>query len=240
MNSKLKLHVYLSRNGVASRRKAMALVLEGRVSVNGKKNNEPSTIILSESTSVAVDGVIITQKKYQYLILNKSAGYVTTKAQFKNQKSVYDLIPQKYEYLSPVGRLDKDTEGLLLLTNDGDLAYTLTHPKFNIEKIYYVKLKGVISQEEVRQIQNGVMIERKKTAPAKIRNIKRSKNETTLDIIIHEGKKRQVRLMFSKFGKEVIYLQRVAQGPLTIDKLNVGEYRMLNQKEIKLLKNLNL
>ena len=156
----LRLQVFISRNSSYSRRKAMELIFDGRVSINGSVVKEPSVRVNSDQDKISIDGRLIQRKTFKYIMLNKPAGFTTTKSDRFAQKTIYDLIPKDHHYLSPVGRLDKDTEGLLLLTNDGDLAHWLTHPKFNIDKTYFVKIEGELSkknQEEIRKMPNIVI-----------------------------------------------------------------------------------
>jgi len=228
----------LSRHGVCSRRRALEIIQAGRVSVNGQPQHEPSTPVDPTNDKVVVDGKVVGQKAYQYILLNKPAGYVTTKAQFHGEKSVFDILPSQFRHLSPVGRLDKDTEGLLLLTNDGDVAYRLTHPKFQIEKTYFVCVYGILKPEEKDELERGILIEGEKTAPAKIKDVKPFKDRTKTEFLmtIHEGKKRQIRLMCEAVGHKVAYLKRIAQGPLVLGDLPCGRWRELTKDEVQRFK----
>jgi 23S rRNA pseudouridine2605 synthase len=230
--SKLRLQVFLSRNGVCSRRRAFDIIKEGRVRLNGQVCREPSTPVDGHKDQIAVDGKEVKQKSYDYILMNKPAGVVTTKSDRHAQRTVLDILPKKFHHLSPVGRLDKDTEGLLLLTNDGEAAQRLTHPKYNIDKTYYVRLLGRLEAEKRRQVEKGVNIDGKKTYPAKIQNVKFFSHQTELTITIHEGRKRQIRLMFAEVGHQVIYLKRLRQGPLTLGPLKTGAWRLLTKQEI--------
>ena len=232
----MRLQVFLSRNGVCSRRKALPIILSGQVKVNGQVVKEPSTEINPEEDTIEFDGKMIEGKSYSYILLNKPAGYVTTKEDPFAKKTVFELLPLKYQRLVSAGRLDQDTEGLLLFTNDGDLAFRLTHPKFNIDKIYFVRIKGALEQRHKTLLEKGIMLEGKKTIPAKISNIKLVGPRTELLITIHEGRKRQIRLMFAHAGYSVVYLKRIAQGPLKLGSLPLGQWRELKQKEIEILK----
>ncbi len=233
--STLRLQVFLSHNGVCSRRKAMEVVQSGRVCVNGRVVREPSTPVNSRKDKISVDGKVIQEKTYDYIMLNKPRGYVTTKVGQSSDKTVFDLFPQIFQHLSPAGRLDKDTEGLLLFTNDGDVAYRLTHPKFNLDKTYFVQVSGRLEDINKQKLERGVMVEKKKTAPAKIKNVKVLKDRTELLMTIHEGRKRQIRLMFSSVGHKVKYLKRLSQGPLVLGTLKVGEWRSLTEGEVRKL-----
>ena len=231
---KKRLQVFLSHSGVCSRRKAMEIIQQGLVSVNGQVQREPSTPIDPKVDKVSVKGASVAAKTYTYLLLNKPSGYVTTKAEFPGEKSVLELLPPEYRHLSPVGRLDKDTEGLLLLTNDGDLAYRLTHPKFEVDKTYFVCVYGMLNPEQKSKLARGVLIEGEKTAPAKITDVKPFKDRTKTEFLmtIREGKKRQIRLMCEAVGHKVAYLKRVSQGTLTLGMLETGKWRKLKNEEV--------
>ncbi len=157
---------------------------------------------------------------------------MTTSADPHAKNTIFDLIPSKYHHLSPVGRLDKDTEGLLILTNDGDVNYKLTHPKHDVDKTYFVKISGVLDPQDKIKLERGVYLDHRMTAKAHIKNVKRKKVFSELYITIHEGRKRQVRRMFAKVGHKVSYLKRVTQGPIILGRLKIGHFRLLNQKEI--------
>ena len=235
--NKIRLQVFLSRNGVCSRRKAFDLVMGGRVSVNGRPVTEPSTPVDPQKDSVCVDQKPVRAKAYTYVLLNKPAGYVTTREDKFADKTVLDLLPAGFHHLVPVGRLDKDTEGLLLLTNDGDLTYRLTHPRFDIDKMYRVKMTGTLEPKDRQALEKGVVIDGRRTAPARVQDARRVGKDTEFLITIHEGRKRQIRLMVACLGQKVIYLQRVAQGPLRLGELKVGRWRELTEPEIENLKN---
>lgn len=231
----IRLQVFLSRNGVCSRRDALKVVQGGRVEVNGRIVREPSTPVTAGKDKIFVDGKIVKGKPYAYILLNKPAGFVTTKADRFAERTVFDLLPTQFRYLSPAGRLDKDTEGLLFLTNDGDAAFRLTHPRFNVEKVYFVKILGKLDARNKGKIEKGVFLDGKKTSPSKIKNIKLLKEQTVLTITIHEGRKRQVRRMFASAGHKVVYLKRISHGPLLLGPLATGRWRALNKKEISVL-----
>lgn len=231
-NHSIRLQVFLSRNGVCSRRKAFDLVMAGRVSVNGRPVAEPSTPVDPRKDKICVDQREVQTKAYRYILFNKPGGCVTTREDRFAEKTVFDLLPTEFRHLVPVGRLDKDTEGLLLLTNDGDLTHQLTHPRFDIDKMYRVKMTGTLDTKDREALEKGVVIEGRRTAPARIQNVRRAGNETEFTITIHEGRKRQIRLMVAHIGKKVIFLQRIAQGPLRLGDLKVGRWRELNNEEI--------
>lgn len=234
----MRLQVFLSRNGVASRRDALDLIKKGNVELNGKTVYEPSTDVDENCTGVSVDGERVKPRKFVYVMLNKPKGYMTTKEDKFADRTVYDLLPKKLGHLAPVGRLDKDTEGLLLLTNDGDAAYKLTHPKFNVDKTYYVVLRERLEHQKRLKVEQGVYLDGIKTLPAKIKIIKLLRDRTELNITVHEGKKRQIRRMFANVKTKVQYLKRLAQGPLKLGNLKTGCARELTLKEIASIRTL--
>ncbi|VAX36554.1 Ribosomal small subunit pseudouridine synthase A [hydrothermal vent metagenome] len=235
-NNDLRLQVFLSRNGVCSRREAMSIIQQGHVKVNGKVVFEPSVQINPQKDKIRFNGVVVAVKAYEYIMLHKPAGYVTTKEDQFAKKTVFDLLPPKLSHLVPVGRLDKDTEGLLLLTNDGDTVYRLTHPKFDLDKVYFAQISGKLEVATRKRVEQGVVIDRKMTAPASIRSVKFLKGKTALFITIHEGRKRQIRLMFAKVGHRVAYLKRLAQGSIKLGDLKIGKWRKLTPQEIEGIK----
>jgi len=231
-----RLNVFLAHQGVCSRRDAMDLIQRGRVSVNGKVVKEPSMQVAGGRDRVTVDDEPVEKKSYDYIMLNKPAGYMTTREDKFADKMVLELLPPKYQHLNPVGRLDKDTEGLLILTNDGELAHQLTHPKFNVDKTYLVKIQKQLTDDNVRKLQNGVILDGVKTAPARIEAVRLIKPGCEFLLTIHEGRKRQVRMMLGKVGHYVTFLKRVRQGPLTLGHLPTGKFRILEKKEVEKLK----
>ncbi|MBP3285120.1 MAG: rRNA pseudouridine synthase [Clostridia bacterium] len=231
-----RLQKFLAEAGVASRRKAEELILSGQVKVNGKTVTELGTKVNPERDKVYFkDELIKIKKKKIYLLLNKPAGYISAaKDQFDNP-SVLHLVENIKERLFPVGRLDKDTTGALLLTNDGDFSYHLTHPKHEVSKTYLAEVVGRPTDEEMRLFMKGVYIDGKKTYPAKIRIVKEIKKNSIVEIVIHEGRNRQVKKMCEEIGHKVVSLQRVAIGNLTIDGLKEGSWRHLTPKEVERL-----
>lgn len=236
----MRLQVFLSHNGVCSRREAMDVIQRGRVTVNGRMVKEPSTDV-DGTEAIAVDGKPVGAKKYSYVLLHKPAGYTTTKDDPHAEKTVMELLPENLQHLSPVGRLDRDTEGLLLFSNDGAWAQKLTHPKFHLEKTYQAKVAGKLTVEQKKKLEAGIAVEdegeRYKTASCRIANVRYNEQDTDLTITIHEGRKRQIKLMFYSVGHRVLYLKRVAIGKLTLGSLKLGQWRELNSEEIKTLGN---
>lgn len=232
----MRLQVFLSHNDSCSRRAAMDMIQKGLVSVNEEIVTEPSFQVDPDVDKVFIEDRRIKQKKMEYLMLHKPTGYVTTKSDPHASKTIYDLIPAKYSHLSPVGRLDKDTEGLLLLTNDGEAANHLTHPRYNVNKVYFVRVRHRMEMEQRLKVERGVYLDGKKTSPSKIRILKVKKDFTECHITLHEGRKRQVRRMFAKVKHKVTFLKRIVQGPLVLGSLRIGTWRPLTEKEIEKLK----
>ncbi len=227
----MRIHKYLAHSGIASRRHAEEMVVNGLVTVNGSIA-KVGQVIDSETAKVVVSGkpVQIDQTLVYYL-LNKPRGVVSAVTDPDGRRTVTSLVPGGHR-LYPVGRLDYDSEGLMLLTNDGDLAYKLTHPKFEIDKTYHVLVKGVIPEKSIGYLESGVTIEGQKTAPAKVTIAEAQSNNTWIDITIHEGRNRQIRKMCEAVGYPVLRLIRTQLGPWTLGDLATGKYRTLNPSEI--------
>lgn len=231
----IRLQKYLAMANVASRRASEQYILDGRVKVNGKVVCELGTKV-NESDKVEFDGEIINivKKKY-YIMLNKPTGYVTTASDEFDRKTVLDLVSDIKDRIFPVGRLDADTEGLLLLTNDGDFTYKISHPSNRKEKVYHAFVKGIITRAEADKLRRGVEIDGRYTAPAKVEVLEVGKNSCLCEIRICEGRNRQVRKMLDAVGHSVIELTRVAIGNVNLGNLPVGKWRHLTQAEIDLL-----
>jgi 23S rRNA pseudouridine2605 synthase len=231
----MRVNRYISQAGIASRRKADELILAGRVTVNGIKIDAPG-IDIAENDVVSVNGRnIAPQSRLVYIALNKPAGYITTTEDDRERATVMELVADIEERIYPVGRLDADTTGLLIMTNDGDLAYRLTHPKTEIVKTYRVRVTGIISRERLNRLRRGVDIGGYITAPAEVELIKQGKSSALVEIRIREGKNRQVRKMFSAVGNKVLELQRTAIGEVRLGNLKESHYRKLKQNEISSL-----
>ena len=231
----VRLQKYLADCGIASRRKCEQYIQQGKVQVNGKVVTELGTKINPKKDKVKFENREITEnRKMVYILLNKPIGYVTTADDQFNRDTVLDLVKVK-ERIVPVGRLDMYTSGALILTNDGDFVYKVTHPKHEIEKTYTVTLKGIIQNDEVEKLRKGVQIEDYTTKPAKVKILKtdKEKNISRLEIIIHEGKNRQVRKMCEAIGKKVLALHRSKIGKIGVKDLKLGEWRYLTEKEIQ-------
>ncbi|CEO25101.1 pseudouridine synthase [Paraclostridium sordellii] len=235
----MRINKYIASCGVASRRKAEELINAGRVKVNGKIINELSFQVDENNDRVEVDEKLIgLEERLVYIMLNKPEGYVTTVKDQFDRKSVIDLVKDVGERVYPIGRLDYETSGLLLLTNDGDLTYKLTHPKHEVDKTYVATLKGIPTLNEMKNFEKGLYIEDYKTAPAKIKLLKKNeeKNYCVCEIKIHEGRNRQVRKMCRAINHPVMNLRRKAMGKIVLKDVEIGQYRYLTQEEIDYLK----
>ncbi|ADL07909.1 pseudouridine synthase [Thermosediminibacter oceani] len=235
----IRLQKFLAMAGIASRRACEKLILEGRVQVNGKTVRELGVKVDPALDEVRVDGnVCRLNNKPIYILMNKPKGILTTVKDPFGRPTVIDLLKGVRERVFPVGRLDKDTEGLLILTNDGELSYRLTHPKHEIEKTYVAKVVGTPDESDFIRLRRGIVLEDGRTAPAKVRILKAGRDFTVLEIIIHEGRKRQVRRMCKAIGHPVISLKRTRIGKLNLRGLAPGCWRYMTEAEIKYLKNL--
>ena len=234
-----RLQKYIANCGICSRRKAEELILEGKISVNGKVITELGTKINPKKDRVVYDGKEVKEsKEHVYILLNKPIGYVTTLKDQFNRDSVLDLVKVEKRVV-PVGRLDMYTSGALILTDDGDFVYKVTHPKHEIEKTYTVTLKGIIGKEKIEKLRNGVKIDDYTTKPAKVKGLKidKEKNQTRLEIIIHEGKNRQVRKMCEAVGGKVLALHRSRIAGIGVKDIPLGKWRYLTKEEVgKILK----
>ncbi len=231
----MRLQKYLAMCNVASRRASEEIILAGRVEINGKTITELGTKV-KDGDLVELDGmpVGIESKKY-YIMLNKPVNYVTTVNDEQGRQTVMELISDIEARVYPVGRLDINTEGLLLLSNDGDFTYKVTHPKHKLDKTYEVWVSGNAEQNAIRKLESGVYIDGRKTAPAKVNIIDYTKGSAVLSITIHEGRNRQVRKMCASVGFKVMALRRVAEGGLSLGNLPIGKWRHLNDAEVKLI-----
>ena len=235
-----RLNKYLASCGAASRRGADKLIQDGRVRVNGKVVTELGTSVNPSNDSVTVDGVRVKPvAEYTYIMLYKPKGCITTVNDELGRKTVYDYLTDiDVPHLVPVGRLDYDTEGLLLLTNDGDLTFSLTHPSHEVEKTYIVKVEGEMPEHKLAQLRKGVVIDGVKTNRSRVKLLEYKDGISRLRVSITEGRNRQVRKMFEAVEREVIFLKRIAVGELRLGGLARGAYRYLTDAEIAYLKSL--
>lgn len=233
-----RLQKYLASCGVASRRKCEELILEGKIKVNDQVVTELGVKIDSSKDIVKYNNTIVTvEEKKVYIALNKPEKIITSVKDEKGRKTVLDIVDTD-ERIYPIGRLDYDTSGLLLLTNDGELYNRIMHPRSEVVKTYIAKIKGFPSEKEITKFKTGVDIGDYITAKAGFQIIKKEKDSTTVEIKIHEGKNRQIRRMCSAIGHPVIALKRVSVGNINLGNLKAGEYRSLTVKELEYLKNL--
>lgn len=234
----MRINKFLAEQGVASRRGSDEIIAERRVTINGKTAKAGDDV--SPSDVVELDGKMLSHKvKYEYYMLNKPKGCVCTVKDEKGRKTVMDFLPSSSARVVPVGRLDYDTEGLLILTNDGDLAFRLTSPKSEIPKTYLVRIEGGITEKELNRLRAGVEIERGVvTKKCKIRILETNKSFTKLNVVLTEGKNREIRKMFEVVGKQVDFLKRVMIGELRLTGLDRGQARKLTREEVFYLQNL--
>jgi pseudouridine synthase len=236
---KIRLNKFLSEAGAASRREADRLIVEGRVQVNHRIVDELGFKVDDEHDHVSVDGKTVRKvEEPVYVLLNKPAGYLVTLKDPYKRPTIRTLLPGSLGRIFPIGRLDLDSEGLLLLTNDGELAYRLSHPRFEIKKVYVAKVRGEPQKDTLVRLERGIYLEGKKTAPAKIALLAHSPKSSWLRLELHEGRKREVRNMCQVVGHPVLELRRIGFAGLELRKLRPGEWRLLEPGEIRRLKGL--
>lgn len=230
-----RLQKYIAESGYTSRRKAEKLIKQGKVIVDGNVVTELGTKV-SGKEEIIIDGNLLTKEEKEYYLLNKPRGVITTTNDDKKRKTVVDLINTN-KRIYPIGRLDYDTTGVLLLTNDGEFSNILMHPNERIEKVYVAKIKGIIKGEEINKLKQGVVIDGRKTEKCKVklRRVDTKNNTSYVSLIIHEGRNHQVKNMFKTIGFEVLKLKRERVGIFTLEGLNSGEYRKLTPKEISII-----
>lgn len=232
----MRLNKYIASSGLCSRRKADELIESGVVSVNGKKITELGFIV-GPKDKVFVNKQPIHPLKHEYYRFYKPAGYITTSDDEKDRKTIYDLLPETMYKLKPVGRLDKDSTGLLILTNDGELINDLTHPSVKVPKVYLVSVEAVVHPHQLEQMAAGIELEPGKKAYADISVLEADKKHTFMQITLYQGMNRQIRRMFEYFGFEVKTLKRVQHATINLDGLKRGEFKPIKPRQIKELKN---
>ncbi|HLI97670.1 MAG TPA: pseudouridine synthase [Candidatus Baltobacteraceae bacterium] len=232
MGERMRLQKFLAHAGVASRRAAEELILRGKVRVNGKVVRELGTSV-STDDRVDVSGTPVRlQSETAYLVMHKPVNVMTTMRDPEGRRTAAELLPKGLPRVVPIGRLDYDTSGVLLFTNDGELANVLTHPRFGVEKTYRVVVKGRLLPEEIKRLQSGVALEEFRAAGARVKVVATRRDSSVLDITIHEGKNRQVRRMFDAVGHPVVALARLRFGPVKLGDLPPGQTRPLTEKEL--------
>jgi len=238
--TRIRLQKYLANNGINSRRKCEELIISGKVKVNNEVITKLGTTIDPEKDVIQLNNKIIrNENKHIYILLNKPIGYLCTYHDSFGRQTIFDLTKEIKIKLNYAGRLDYLSEGLVLLTNDGDLIYKITHPKKKIEKVYIVKINGIPERKDIEKLEKGVSLSPKIiTRPCLLKMIKKNNNSSFFRITLWEGKKRQIRRMFSMIGFSVLKLKRIKVGILSLDKLKTGEYRYLRNDEIKKLKSI--
>ena len=237
-DNNIRLDRYLSNLGICARRDVKQLLMHQHVTVNGKRVRESGLRIDPRQDDVRVNGVKQRARKLIYFMLHKPKGIISTTSDEYDRQNITSFIPTK-ERIYPVGRLDKDTTGLILLTNDGDLTNRLTHPKYHIYKVYHLTIRGMVNPAQFKALRTGVLLEDGITAPAKVRVLSQSKNITNLEVTLHEGKNRQIRRMCETVGLHLTDLKRVQFGPIKINNLIKGQYRELTAAEIETLKKMS-
>ncbi len=233
----MRLNKYLAECGLGSRRACDKLIQEGKVRINGKPAALGAEVL--EHDSVTVSGRAVNPpSRHTYVMLHKPKGYITSASDEKGRKTVFELVKNTNVRLFPVGRLDYDTEGLLLLTNDGELCEKLTHPSHQVGKTYVAKIEGEISEDEVKRMRAGLVIDEGEAATKRssVDVLEKGEGFTKLELVIYEGRNRQIRKMFEAVDKKVIFLKRTAIGEIRLGGLSRGEYRYLNERELKYLR----
>ena len=233
----MRLNRYISACGAASRRKGELIICEGRIAVNSEIVTDPARNVDPEKDSVTLDGLtLVINPEKRYYILNKPTGTIVSIGDTHGRATVIDLLGDETKGVFPVGRLDADTSGVLLLTDDGELAHKLTHPSFGVEKVYRAEASGKIKNGDVRKLRDGLVLDDGPTAPAEMKILESDEKSSIVEITIHQGRKRQVRRMMKHIGHPVKTLERVSFGGLTARDLPLGTYRSLDTDEIELLK----
>ncbi|XOF32500.1 MAG: pseudouridine synthase [Candidatus Electrothrix sp. YB6] len=228
-----RIQKVIARAGICSRRRAEQYIAEGRVAVNGTPVSQPGTKVDPAEDVITVDGRPLHREKKVHILLHKPRGYVTTLSDPQGRPIVTDLLPDIRERLFPVGRLDLDSEGALLMTNDGALANKVLHPRFEVNKTYEATLRTMPKKSDLQRLEQGIILDGHKTWPARLRILSAKKGAVVIEVIIHEGRKRQVRKMLQAIGHSVIRLRRTAYGGLRLGGLQEGTYRFLTKNDIK-------
>ena len=229
----VRLQKFISQCGVASRRKAEELILQGKVKVNGKTAILGDKVTEKDKVYVSGKRIVVPRKSFRYIMLNKPRGFITTMSDERGRKCVAELVENVGERVYPVGRLDKDSEGMLIFTNDGEFANKIMHPRNSVYKIYRVTVHPDINEEQLIKLETGVELDGKKTAPAVVHVIHKEQGRVVLEMILHEGKNREIRRMCEAVGLEVARLKRTQIGGVKMGMLKQGDWRDLTEKELK-------
>ena len=232
-NEPIRLQKYISQCGIASRRKAEELILQGKVKINGKTAVLGDKVHDGDKVYVGGKRVIIPKNNYRYIMLNKPRGFITTMSDDRGRKCVAELVRSVGERVYPIGRLDKDSEGMLIFTNDGDFANKVMHPRNSIYKFYRVTVRPDITEDQLVKLETGVELDGKKTAPAVVHVLHKEQGRVVLEMILHEGKNREIRRMCEALGLEVARLRRTQIGGVKMGMLKQGDWRDLTEKEVK-------
>ena len=236
MQKKTRINKFIAQCGIASRRGADELILNKKVKINGQIITEPG-VMVDGRDEIIVDGKKLELSKDFYMVFYKPPGYITTKSDEKGRKTIYEFIPERYQHLKPAGRLDKDSSGLLFMTNDGDLIQKMTHPKIKVAKVYRVAVQGKVSMKQLEQLAEGLEIEPKKIAYADSVLLEATKEKSELEITLYQGYNRQIRRMMEMIGHPVISLKRIQHAILTLQGMNRGDYKFLSPRQLQELKN---
>jgi 23S rRNA pseudouridine2605 synthase len=236
----LRLAKYLAQTGIASRRQAEEYIVEGRVKLNGTVVTERFTLVDPQADLIEFDGQLVKVETPVYILLHKPPGYITSASDPQGRSTVLELVGNIEQRIYPVGRLDYDTSGLLLLTNDGEFTNLMIHPRYKIEKKYEACVTGRLKDQELQILRQGVVLADGITAPAQVKLIKRDARASLIQLTIHEGRNRQVKRMVAAVGHPLISLKRVGLGFLSLEDLGSGQYRYLHPDEVEHLKNLAL
>lgn len=231
----IRLQKFISQCGIASRRKAEELILQGSVKINGKTAVLGDKVNPSDKVFVKGKRIVMPKAKYRYIMLNKPRGFITTMNDERGRKCVAELVQDVGERVYPIGRLDKDSEGMLVFTNDGEFANKVMHPKNSVYKIYRVTVRPSIDEEQIVKLETGIMLDGKKTAPAIVHVIHKEQGRVVLEMILHEGKNREIRRMCEAVGLQVARLKRTQIGCVKMGMLKQGDWRDLTEQEVKKL-----
>jgi 23S rRNA pseudouridine2605 synthase len=233
MSNPIRLQKYIAQCGIASRRKAEELIAEGRIAIDGVKVTEMGIRVIPGKNKITFDGKLVEEREQLvYYLLNKPKGYVTTLSDPQGRPIVTSLVKNSKARIFPVGRLDLDTEGALILTNDGEFAQKIQHPSHDIDKTYEALVKGCPQKAKIALLARGIFLEGKMTSPAAIKVVSKAGKNCLMQITIHEGRKRQVKKMFDFIGHPVIHLKRTAYGKLTLGRIALGDFKQLNPSEL--------